>query len=216
MLSIPLLIAGAGQASASHYDVSANQSRIYQQLISFGNFANQQPQTEQVQQPAAQPVQEKQQVTQAKPAAQPVQEEQQVTQAKSVEAPAKGLTAEEKQMLNLVNEERQKAGLAPLKANLELTKVARLKAQDMIAKNYFAHQSPTYGSPFEMMKQFGISYKYAAENLAGTQSVIKAHTGLMNSDGHRKNIMNGNYTEVGIGIIDGGSYGKMFVQMFKG
>ncbi|PWA12623.1 hypothetical protein DCC39_05215 [Pueribacillus theae] len=127
-----------------------------------------------------------------------------------------GLTAEEQQMLNLVNTERQKNGLKPLKANLELTKVARVKAKDMIDKGYFDHNSPTYGSPFDMMKQFGISYRTAGENLAGNQTVEKAHTSLMNSDGHRANILNSGYTEVGIGIVDGGQYGKMFVQMFIG
>lgn len=156
-------------------------------------------------------------VVQEKPAqpapSQPVKEQpknedqQQATQ---------GLTAEEQQMLNLVNTERQKNGLKPLKANLELTKVARVKAKDMIDKGYFDHNSPTYGSPFDMMEQFGISYRTAGENLAGNQTVEKAHTSLMNSDGHRANILNSGYTEVGIGIVDGGPYGKMFVQMFIG
>lgn len=156
-------------------------------------------------------------VVQEKPAqpapSQPVKEQpknedqQQATQ---------GLTAEEQQMLNLVNTERQKSGLKPLKANLELTKVARVKAKDMIDKGYFDHNSPTYGSPFDMMEQFGISYRTAGENLAGNQTVEKAHTSLMNSDGHRANILNSGYTEVGIGIVDGGPYGKMFVQMFIG
>lgn len=130
--------------------------------------------------------------------------------------PVQGLTADEQQMLNLVNKERTQRGLAPLKANLELTKVARLKAKDMIDKNYFSHQSPTYGSPFDMMSRFGISYRTAGENIAGNSTVTAAHTALMNSDGHRANILNSAYTEVGIGIVNGGPYGKMFVQMFKG
>lgn len=128
----------------------------------------------------------------------------------------RNLTAEEQQMVDLVNQERQKRGVAPLKVNNELVKVARLKAKDMIENNYFDHQSPTYGSPFEMMNQFGISYRTAGENLAGDQSVKSAHKGLMNSRGHRANILNGQFTEVGIGIVDGGPYGKMFVQLFKG
>ncbi|NGP44249.1 hypothetical protein G4V62_04515 [Bacillaceae bacterium SIJ1] len=126
------------------------------------------------------------------------------------------LTAEEQQMLSLVNEARQAQGLQPLKADAELTKVARVKAQDMIDNNYFAHQSPTYGSPFDMMKQFGVTYRTAGENLAGNQTVEKAHTALMNSQGHRENILKSEYTNVGIGIVDGGPYGKMFVQLFKG
>ncbi len=127
-----------------------------------------------------------------------------------------GLTADEQRMLDLINSERAKAGLAPLKANLKLTEVARLKAKDMIAKNYFSHNSPTYGSPFEMMRQFGISYRTAGENLAGAPSVDTAHRNLMNSPGHRANILNPNYKEIGIGVLSGSQYGKIFVQMFIG
>jgi len=127
-----------------------------------------------------------------------------------------GLTADEQKMLDLVNSERAKMGLSQLSPNLKATEVARLKARDMIAKNYFSHTSPTYGSPFDMMKQFGISYRYAGENLAGAPSTDIAHTNLMNSPGHRANILNSNYREVGIGIVNGGPYGKMFVQMFIG
>ena len=126
------------------------------------------------------------------------------------------LTADEQQMLNLVNEERQKAGLSPLKADPALTKMARAKSQDMIDNNYFDHNSPTYGSPFEMMDQFGITYKTAGENIAGNGSVQGAHTALMNSQGHRENILGSQYTKIGIGIKDGGPYGKMFSQEFTG
>jgi len=127
-----------------------------------------------------------------------------------------GLTAAEQQMLNLVNQERARAGLKPLQADLQLTKLARLKSQDMINKNYFSHTSPTYGSPFDMMKSNGVTYKTAGENIAGNQSVQAAHTALMNSSGHRANILNANYTHVGIGIVQGGPYGMMFTQMFVG
>jgi uncharacterized YkwD family protein len=154
----------------------------------------------------------------ATPAPQP---EQKPAQA-GVQKPAtdttatKGLTADEKQMLDLVNQERAKQGIAPLKINADLEKLARMKAQDMIDKNYFSHQSPTYGSPFDMMNKYGVKYNTAGENIAGNSSVQAAHTALMNSAGHRQNILNPNFTEVGIGIVDGGPYGKMFVQMFKG
>ncbi len=126
------------------------------------------------------------------------------------------VSADEEQMVQLVNQERQEAGLEPLTIDPELTEVARVKAQDMIDNNYFDHNSPTFGSPFEMMDQFGVSYNTAGENLAGNQTVEAAHTALMNSQGHRENILSGNYTEVGIGVVDGGPYGKMFVQLFKG
>jgi len=127
-----------------------------------------------------------------------------------------GLTAAEQQMLNLVNQERAKNGLPALKADLQLTKLARLKSQDMINKNYFSHQSPTYGSPFDMMKTYGVSYRTAGENIAGNGSVSGAHTALMNSAGHRANILSANFTHIGIGIQSGGNYGMMFTQMFVG
>lgn len=124
------------------------------------------------------------------------------------------LTADEQQMLNLVNQERRQRGLNELRIHEGLVKLARLKSQDMINLGYFAHQSPTYGSPFDMMRNAGIAYTYAGENLAGAPTVARAHTSLMNSPGHRANILNPNYTHVGIGIVNGGNYGKMFTQMF--
>ena len=124
------------------------------------------------------------------------------------------LTADEQQLFQLVNQERRQAGLKELKIHNGLVELARLKSKDMIALNYFAHQSPTYGSPFEMMQRAGITYYSAGENLAGAATVARAHTSLMNSTGHRANILNPNYTHVGIGIVDGGPYGKMHTQMF--
>lgn len=154
----------------------------------------------------------------AAPAPQP-QPQPQPSEPKPQPSPApdtSALNADEQRMLQLVNQERAAAGLAPLKANMELVRLARLKAQDMIKLNYFSHTSPTYGSPFDMIKSAGISYRYAGENLAGAYSVDVAHTNLMNSPGHRANILNANFKEVGIGVINGGPYGKMFVQMFIG
>lgn len=121
------------------------------------------------------------------------------------------LNASEQKMVDLVNQERAKAGVAPLKVDLELSRVARIKSQDMRDNNYFSHTSPTYGSPFDMMKSFGISYRTAGENIAKHSSVESAHTGLMNSDGHRKNILNPNFTHIGIGIVDGRYYTQMFI-----
>jgi uncharacterized YkwD family protein len=178
---------------------------------------NNQPQQQQIQFAPA-PQQEQQQAAPA-PAPAPAPKQEQ-TKAPAQEAPKaeKGaeLTADEQQMLDLVNQERQKQGLPALKADPELTKVARIKAKDMIDNNYFDHNSPTYGSPFDMMNKFGVQYNTAGENLAGNSSVEGAHTSLMNSQGHRENILKADYTNVGIGVVDGGQYGKMFVQMFKG
>lgn len=124
------------------------------------------------------------------------------------------LTKEEQEMLDLVNQARAENNLPPLKINMEITNVARIKAQDMIDNNYFSHNSPTYGSPFDMMKSFGIQYVKAGENIAGNSSVKAAHESLMNSPGHRANILNPDYTHIGIGIKSGGQYGNMFTQMF--
>ncbi|WP_209121825.1 CAP domain-containing protein [Alkalihalobacillus sp. BA299] len=168
---------------------------------------------DQEQQVAEQPEQPEQPVIKTPTTQQPNQPEQSSQEIEQVQT---GITAEEQKMVDLVNEERAKVGLPALKVSVELTKVARIKAQDMIDHNYFSHQSPTYGSPFDMLQNFGVSYRIAGENLAGNQTVEGAHQALMNSNGHRANILNQQYSEVGIGIIDGGSYGKMFVQLFKG
>jgi uncharacterized YkwD family protein len=124
------------------------------------------------------------------------------------------LSADEQEMVRLVNEARAQNNLAPLKVDTQLANVARIKAQDMIDNKYFSHYSPKYGSPFDMMKAFSIAYVQAGENIAGNQSVSNAENSLMNSPGHRANILNPNYTHIGIGIRNGGTYGKMFSQMF--
>jgi uncharacterized YkwD family protein len=124
------------------------------------------------------------------------------------------LTQDEQKMINLVNQERQRNGLKPLEVDYQLVQLARMKSQDMVDKNYFSHQSPTYGSPFDMMKNAGVRYRWAGENIAGAGSVDRAHTSLMNSPGHRANILNTNFTH--IGIVYGGPYGMMFTQMFIG
>jgi uncharacterized YkwD family protein len=124
--------------------------------------------------------------------------------------------AAEQQMLELVNRERAANGLRPLAADPELTRLARLKSQDMITLNYFDHQSPTYGSPFDMMRAAGVSFRLAGENLAGVGTVTAAHTALMNSPGHRANILNPGYTHIGIGTGVSGRFGLVFTQLFVG
>ena len=127
---------------------------------------------------------------------------------------AVSMSSMEQEMLKLVNEARKQNNVKPLEGYMELTKIARIKSQDMIDNNYFSHNSPTYGSPFDMMKQFGISYVKAGENIAGNNNVKSAFEGLMNSPGHRANILSQDYTHIGIGIAEGGKYGNMFTQMF--
>jgi len=123
----------------------------------------------------------------------------------------------EAQVVVLVNKERTKVGLAPLKANWELSRVARYKSQDMIDKNYFSHTSPTYGSPFDMMKNFGISYMSAGENIAyGQPTPTSVMTGWMNSAGHKANILNKNYTEIGVGVATKSDGTIYWTQQFIG
>lgn len=126
------------------------------------------------------------------------------------------LKADENHILGQVNEERAKAGLAPLKIDYRLVSTARAKSQDMIDNGYFAHESPVLGSPFEQLKRAGISYRYAGENIAGNTSASRAMEAWMNSPGHRVNILNPEFTHIGIGVMDGGPYGKMMTQQFVG
>lgn len=124
------------------------------------------------------------------------------------------LTSQEQEMLKLVNAARAQNNLPPLAIDINLANVARIKSQDMIDNNYFSHNSPKYGNPFDMMKSFGIKYIHAGENIAGNQNVQSAHNALMNSPGHRQNILSPDYTHIGIGVRQGGPYGNMFTQMF--
>lgn len=120
----------------------------------------------------------------------------------------------EAEVVRLVNIERSKNGLSPLTHDWELSRVARYKSQDMKNKNYFSHQSPTYGSPFDMMRSFGISYRSAGENIAkGQTTPQKVVNAWMNSQGHRANILNKNYTHIGVGYVQSGNYWtQMFIQ----
>lgn len=126
------------------------------------------------------------------------------------------LTADEQEILNLVNNARKEAGLSELKADTELMRVAKIKSQDMVDNNYFAHNSPIYGTPFEMIKNFGISYKSAGENIAGNSTAKKAFDAWMNSSGHKANILGSSYNYTGIGVVNSNKYGKIFTQMFIG
>ena len=120
----------------------------------------------------------------------------------------------ENEVIRLVNEQRVQNGLKPLTANWELSRVARFKSQDMVDNRYFSHTSPTYGSPFQMIRAFGLSFRTAGENIAygqrTPQSVVKA---WMNSSGHRANILNASYTQIGVGYVAQGHY---WTQMFIG
>lgn len=120
----------------------------------------------------------------------------------------------EKEMFSLVNQERKKVGLPELTWKIELVLVARAHAKDMWEREYFGHLSPEGEDVGDRLDEALISYQLAGENLALAPSLQTAHTGLMNSEGHRKNILNLEFKRIGIGVIDNGVFGKMFVQIF--
>lgn len=124
------------------------------------------------------------------------------------------MSALEQEMLNLVNEERTSRGIPPLSPDMDLVKAARLKSQDLIDNHYFDHQSPRYGSPADLLLSQGIRFSYAGENLAKVGTLERGHTGLMNSPGHRENILRPEFGKIGIGIIDRGRLGLMITQEF--
>lgn len=122
----------------------------------------------------------------------------------------------EKELLTLINKQRAAYGLSNLSFDTATQKTARAKAEDLVANNYFAHNSPTYGTPFEMMKAFGVTYKTAGENIAGNSTLEGAVNAWMNSEGHRENILNNAYNLTGIGVVKSDKYGYVMVQMFVG
>ncbi len=118
------------------------------------------------------------------------------------------------QVITLTNQERAKQGLPALTADAKLSSVAQKKAEDMQAKHYFSHTSPTYGSPFDMMRDFGVTYKSAGENIAqGQRTPQEVVQAWMNSEGHRKNIMSRDFTHIGVGFEQAGNH---WSQMFIG
>ncbi|HHV30548.1 SafA/ExsA family spore coat assembly protein [Acetivibrio mesophilus] len=123
--------------------------------------------------------------------------------------------AQENEVIRLVNVERAKKGLPALKANWQLSRVARYKSQDMVDKGYFSHTSPTYGSPFRMMESFGIKYTAAGENIAmGQRTASEVMNAWMNSPGHRNNILSPSFSEIGVGLAKGPNGRLYWTQMF--
>lgn len=120
----------------------------------------------------------------------------------------------EKRMLELVNRERNNRNLASVEPDTKLTEVGRKHCLDMFKRSYFSHYTPEGKSPFDRMKEAGIFYTFAGENLAYAPSVDIAHQGLMNSPGHKENILRAEFGHLGVGVIDGGFSGKMFCQEF--
>ncbi|KGP91034.1 sporulation protein [Pontibacillus chungwhensis BH030062] len=144
----------------------------------------------------------------------PQQQEPTQTQKQQEQQQANALSQFEQKVVELTNEERAAQGLEPLEIDKELSNVAEKKSQDMAQNGYFSHDSPTYGSPFDMMKQFGIEYRTAGENIAkGQQTPQEVVDAWMNSEGHRANILNENYTHIGVGFVENGN---VWTQQFIG
>lgn len=131
-----------------------------------------------------------------------------------INIPDKEGQAYEQEVIRLVNVERSKAGLPALKYDWELARVAKHKSQDMRDNKYFSHTSPIYGSPFQMMQSYGIKYRSAGENIAmGQRTPQQVVNAWMNSSGHRANILNKNFTHIGVGYVaDGHYWTQMFIQ----
>ncbi len=147
----------------------------------------------------------------------PAQEEKTATtNTEIIEDTNTNLTTNELELLSLINNERGKNNLPNLEVDEKLQNVARLKATDLAENSYFSHISPTYGTPFDMLKTNQISYKTASENIAGNSSIKGAFESWMNSDSHKKNILSTNYNYTGIAVVDSIAYGKIIVQFFIG
>lgn len=127
-----------------------------------------------------------------------------------------GDSAAEAELLDLLNAERRRAGLEPLVLDPALTTAARLKAQDEIDQGYFGHESPTYGSPANLLRLVGARYAASGENLAAGLDTAGAHARFMGSPQHRANILDPRFRAVGIGVVPGGPYGAMIVELFAG
>ena len=118
------------------------------------------------------------------------------------------------EMFNLINEKRKQEGVKELKLDDKLCKLAQLKAEDMVANDYFSHESPNLGNPFEMMKNNNIEYMTAGENIAGYKDVEGSVNAWMNSKAHKDNILSNGYNYTGIGVAKSEKYGYVFVQLF--
>ncbi|RQW13848.1 serine protease [Paenibacillus rhizophilus] len=200
------------QAEAASEQVTVKNGMSYEQLIQYlqqyygesitvdvtGDHISKPAESKPEAVPAAEPTPTKPAPTKpaespaAKPAA-PV--------AKAPEAAQSDSSSYIKEVIALVNQERSKAGLAPVAALDSLNKVAAAKATDMRSNNYFSHTSPTYGSPFDMMSSFGVTYSYAGENIAmGQRTPEEVMTAWMNSPGHKANILSKNFNYIGVGF----------------
>ncbi|WP_394184177.1 CAP domain-containing protein [Metabacillus halosaccharovorans] len=204
-----------GNQIAKQYQSQQQQSANRQQAPTDRQQA-QNNQQQQNQAPAEQQEQATDQQQKQEPAqpAQPQQQQPAAEAPKKDEPQAQGVSQVAQQVIDLTNAERKKNGLPALKADTQLSGVAQKKSEDMQQNNYFSHTSPTYGSPFDMMRDFGVTYKTAGENIAqGQRSAQEVVQAWMNSEGHRKNILSKDFTHIGIGYDSNGHH---WTQMFIG
>lgn len=116
---------------------------------------------------------------------------------------------DEQSVVNLVNKDRTERNIAPLAINEKLSRSAKDKAQDMISKNYFAHVSPEGITPWQWFEKNGYDYIFAGENLAiNFTSAEDQQLAWMNSESHKKNILNEKYKEIGVAVVAGNINGK--------
>ncbi|WP_449538925.1 CAP domain-containing protein [Ferdinandcohnia sp. Marseille-Q9671] len=204
----------------SRYVVSVNNSTnwndFFQNLFKkyYTGYSQAQPKVEEPTKPAEEPTEPKaEEPVQEKPVVQqPVPQQPTEPKNENTNQASYSLSQFEQEVVTLTNNERAKYGLQPLKVDLKVSEVARLKSSDMKNKGYFSHTSPTYGSPFDMMKQFGVQYRAAGENIAmGQRSPQEVVTAWMNSEGHRKNILSSNFTHIGVGHVEGNYWTQMFI-----
>ncbi|MGM0874128.1 MAG: CAP domain-containing protein [Bacillota bacterium] len=196
------------------------QQRLQQRTQQQGQAQMQErPQAPQQQQQAPAPAPKEPQQTapaqqQQQQAPKEPQQQAPAEQKPETQQPTQGLSQAVQQVIDLTNAERRKNGLPDLKGDTQLSGVAQKKSEDMRQNNYFSHTSPTYGSPFDMMRDFGVTYKTAGENIAqGQQSPQQVVQAWMNSEGHRKNILSKDFTHIGVGYDQNGHH---WTQMFIG
>lgn len=139
-----------------------------------------------------------------------------VNNIEAIEEVGINMTDDEKKILTLINNEREKNNLEKLEIDKNLQNIARLKAEDIVKNNYFSHVSPTYGTPFEMLRNNNIQYKTASENIAGNNSLEDAVSSWMSSESHKRNILSNHYNYTGIAVVNSIAYGKIIVQFFIG
>ena len=188
---------GGGQATGQQLDLNALLSQLLTQYRGAAAAPDRQAETPAQSETPSKPETPTKQETPSQPA-----------------TPSTSANAYEQEVVRLVNVERAKYGLSPLTEDALLTRTARLKSQDMHDRGYFDHNSPTYGTPFQLMKSQGVAYRTAGENIAKgyatPQAVVNA---WMNSAGHRANILNASYTKIGVGYVASGNY---WTQHFTG